>query len=79
MTAASSPHGGKDSDAAAANVMKALLFPLKRDTMSGESLRTRQCVIAVSRNDQHFRESELEDETVIRLFEKRYKISTKPT
>ena len=73
-------------DIAAAYVMRALLFPLKRDTMGHdcESLLYKtvrysdfkfgSAVFAavVSRNDQLFRERELYDVGAIRLFEERY-------
>jgi hypothetical protein len=74
------------TDEAAAYVMRALLFPLKRDTMGHdcESLLYKtvrysdfkfgSAVFAavVSRNDQLFRERELYDVGAIRLFEERY-------
>ena len=74
------------SDEVAAYVMRALLFPLKRDTMGHdcESLLYKtvrysdfkfgSAVFAavVSRNDQLFRERELYDVGAIRLFEERY-------
>lgn len=74
-------------DSAAAYVMKELLFPLKRDmsNQDGESLLYKavrrtdyvfgpEILAAIaSRNDQRFRESELDDKAVIRTFEKRYK------
>ncbi len=74
------------TDEAAAYVMRALLFPLKRDTMGHdcESLLYKtvrysdfkfgNAVFAavVSRNDQLFRERELYDVGAIRLFEERY-------
>ena len=71
-------------DIAAAYVMKALLFPLKRGSVSGDSLLYKtvresdfkfgpEILAAIaSRNDQRFRKSELEDKAVIRLFKKRY-------
>jgi hypothetical protein len=74
------------TDEAASYVMRALLFPLKRDTMGHdcESLLYKtvrysdfkfgSAVFAavVSRNDQLFRERELYDVGAIRLFEERY-------
>ena len=74
------------TDEAAAYVMRALLFPLKRDTMGHdcESLLYKTvrysdfkfgCAVfaaVVSRNDQLFRERELYDVGAIRLFEERY-------
>ena len=77
---------GDSSDAAAAYVMWALLFPLKCDTMRHdcESLLYKtvrysdfkfgRAVFAavVSRNDQLFRAKELRDVGAIHLFEERY-------
>jgi hypothetical protein len=71
-------------DNAATYVMKALLFPLKRGSVSGDSLLYKtvresnfkfgpEILAAIaSRNDQRFRKSELEDKAVIGLFKKRY-------
>ena len=84
--AARDPLRGFMTDEAAAYVMRALLFPLKRDTMGHdcESLLYKtvrysdfkfgSAVFAavVSRNDQLFRERELYDVGAIRLFEERY-------
>ena len=71
-------------DIAAAQVMRALLLPLKREAVGGDSLLYKtvresnfkfgpEILDAIaSRKDQRFRESELEDKAVIRLFKARY-------
>jgi hypothetical protein len=75
------------NDNCAAYVMSALLFPLKRGMSDpdGESMLYKtvrytkyafgpKVMAAIaSRNDQRFRESELDDKTVIKAFERRYK------
>lgn len=75
------------TDAVAAYVMMELLFPLKFNTIGYDcesllyktvfysSFKFGDAVFAavVSRNDQLFRELELNDDAVIDLFEKRYK------
>ena len=79
-----SPYIRSCKDIAAAYVMKALLFPLKRGSVSGDSLLYKtvresdfkfgpEILAAIaSRNDQRFRKRELEDKAVIGLFKKRY-------
>jgi hypothetical protein len=86
MVSTRDPLRGFMTDEVAAYVMRALLFPLKRDTMGHdcESLLYKTVhysdfkfgsamfAAVVSRNDQLFRERELYDVGAIRLFEERY-------
>jgi hypothetical protein len=79
-----SPYMLSCKDIAAAYVMKALLFPLKRAPVGGDSLLYKtvresnfkfgpEILAAIaSRNDQRFRGAELDDKAVIRLFKERY-------